>query len=181
MSRRFIGVMVAFLLGLSGLTIGSPASAGINYDCVNKMDRTEHTFSDENKDVFVQGSVLYKYCTYPGRRPYVKPFRAVNTYNAEGGYMNCAPASRYLDGVTFNWYFWRADTGQNFNPGGVTVTCDESTMNTVSQSWKLSDVPRLYYGANWYEHPRWKVNVELERNFTTNKNWAYGQGFAPGS
>lgn len=180
MKNKFMVIILALGMMFGSLalatTFASPASA-VNFDCVNKVDRKGHTFAGDI-DVFVNNSVLYKYCTYPGKDPYVKPYRVINTYDVEGSRIECNQFLRRLDGVTYNWYFWRPDTGANFNPGGVSATCDESSMNTVSQSWNLADVPRFYFARVLYD-PAWKVNVELEVNAGTNKHWAHAQPFNP--
>lgn len=173
------GAAFAMLLGM--FVTATPANAA-EYYCNERLDQTTHTFQDKY-DTFVKATVMYKYCVPydTDKLAYAEPYRVIGTYNRDGASMTCDPALRYLDGVRFNWYFWRPFTGANFNPGARTAECDPSTMNTVTQSWDLADVPRLYFGPGYGDdrQPRWKVNVTLLRNFNTDLDWSHAQDFNP--
>lgn len=91
---------------------------------------------------------------------YITPRWTVYSYNREGSHMTCNRWLRFLNSVDFNLYTWRPYSGANYNPGEVKVPCDESTINSDTQTHNTTI--KLYFGpGNGSDRqPRWKVNVK---------------------
>lgn len=180
--RKFIAIVSALIMGAVLAVVGvAPATAGA-YMCDNRMDRHSTDAWPDNE--FTQVSVSYRYCftTNVMDPPFVKPYQVVVSYNMPGSSMNCDAFNRKYDGVRFNMYFWRPYDGTNFNPGAKVVTCDESTINSASQQYDLSNVPRLWFGPAWGDdrQPRWKINWTMMYNFRDDVHKAHWQRFSPG-
>ena len=172
-------ILVALMMVAGMFAVGT-APAEATYVCSTKLDRNSVTFPD---DELVHFSVFYRYCIDPDpdKMSYVKPKRVIVTYNMPGTHMRCGEFVRKYDGVKYNWYFWRPFNGVNFNPKGKHIPCDESTINSSTQKYKLSNVPRLYFGPGYGNNmqPRWKINITLQMNAKFDQFKSYAQDFKP--
>jgi hypothetical protein len=173
-----MNIKSALVMGITaaGLAVPAtvqPADAASAYTCHTRNDRWGKTFRPSNgPDIYVQYTLMYNYCVAWGSDQsnlpaYVKPRHEIVSYNVEGSRMTCNGFDRFYDGAKSNSYMWRPYTGANFNPGELTVGCDESTINSNDRWFNPSTTPRLYYGPGHGDdrQPRWKVNITAARNF----------------
>lgn len=160
------------------------ATAESIYDCTNRIDRWDSDAYSGVKHAWAQATVGYRHCVAWGydqndHPAYVEVRYVVGAYNVEGGSMSCGQWYSYLDGFTFNFYFWRPYTGANFNPGAFKVPCDESTTNGRTV-WYNSGY-NLYFGpgSGSDRQPRWKVNATINRNGDFDSTKTHAQDFNP--
>lgn len=160
------------------LQLDKQFSRAASWNCRERMDRNDVTFKN---GMYVLFTLVYDHCYRATSYAKVRAKRAIVSYNMMGDRMTCNRWLRKIDGVSANWYFWRPYTGESFNPGGMSVICDESTRNSEIQFFNLEDSKWLEFGPGNGDdrQPRWRVGITQKRNGNEDLYKAYGQKFRP--
>lgn len=151
--------------------------------CADYFDKPSHLF-DGSRSTFVRANIAYRKClpSYDNTTyAFIKVNFVVGAYNVEGGSMTCNTLTRYLNGVTFDMRFWQPYRGTEFDPGGWSVACNETTTAGHVQNYTWDEQPRLYYGpgSGSDRQPMWKAYFKVNRRADTDQTWSKSQDFNP--
>lgn len=151
--------------------------------CTDYWDKPSHLFTDR-RDVFSRVNIAYRKClpSYDNTNyAFIKVNYIVAAYNVDGVSMSCNTLERYLNGVEYNMRFFQPYRGTEFNPGGFTIQCSETTVGSEVQNYSWEEQPRLYYGpgSGSDRQPMWTVWMKLNRRLDSDISWSKTQDFNP--
>lgn len=160
MRKLIAATLMGAMIGFN--PIQGPSAAAVGYDCVNRRDDFQTTFTVttiyvSGKTIVTKGELYYIYCKGKGLPTYSKVDFSLNIYNVEGTRLDCGQSTRWFEGVRFNWRFWRPKTSVEFNPGPIVVDCREDSTHAEIQDYDFSEQPQLRYGNN--NPPRWACKI----------------------